>query len=271
MATVVLLQKVRTSKESWVYILGNRKHVVTTEGSMLEQFFEVVYHIKSRVDAEEQLVIISPSLITMIDEPIRELFPEILFIKFDGSTLKSEFLRRFDADVDRNRSGSRTLFIGADASGGHEETLSAWAWVTGGEEGNYGMGICQFRNNNISEFEGILRAIVENRDTKYDRMHVYSDSKNAIEYFERSVNGGEALALIAGTYLVDLVEEVREIAAEKLVTLGWVRGHRTHRLNTAADCISRHARKSAQSGKNLRQVNLEADAMFTLFNKHYES
>jgi ribonuclease HI len=272
MATkVVLLQKVRTSKTDWVYIIGNEKHLFVSSGTILEQFYAAVEDIQSKNAEENELVIISPSLISMIEDDIREFFPEILFIKFDQSALSGVFLKRFNIESLRKTYSGRTLYVGSDASGGHHKSVAAWAWCSGGFGGSYGMGICGFRDNNIAEFEGILRAIVENRETHFDRIHIYSDSQRALEYFERVVENEGYLPFVAGSYLEDLIEEAREVLGEKIVTLEWVRGHRTHRLNTTADCISRHARMSAQTGKNLRTVNLEADAMFSLFNKHYGS
>jgi len=272
MATkVVLLQKVRTSKTSWVCIIGNQKYLIETEGTILEQFYTAVENIQARTSESDDLVIISPSLISMIEETIRELFPQILFIKFDKSALGTVFLQRFKVETLRKTYSGRTLYVGSDASGGHHKTLSAWAWASGGKGGSYGMGICGFRDNNIAEFEGILRGIVENRESHFDRIHIYSDSQRALEFFERAVVNDGNIPFLHGSYFEELIAEAKEVMGEKVVTHEWVRGHRTHRLNTTADCISRHARMSAQTGKNLRTVNLEADAMFSLFNKHYGS
>lgn len=264
--TMVLLRKIRRAKFQWEYVVNGQKFLFTSEGDLFEQFFNAVEDVKSQLDDDVNLVIMSPSLITMVEEPIREIYPDILFVKLNDSTMTTAFERAFNVDVTMRRANARTLFIGADASGGHQATISAWAWATHGVDGSYGMGICEFRDNNMSEFEGILRAIIENKDAPYEHFHIYSDSKNAIGYFEESMKGVN-LDIIGDSYLADLVDEVRFIAQAKKVTIGWVRGHRQHRLNMAADVISRHARKSAQSGKNVKTMMLEADAMFALFNQ----
>lgn len=264
---VVLLQKVRKTSATWMYVYNNRKFVVHSEGDIFNQFLDAVLSIQSNMNNKAHLVIISPSFIKQIEATMHELFPEVTFIAFEGTSLRNIFGRAFQDEV-KIRSGSqnRTLYIGADASGGHEESLSAWAWCSSGVEASYGMGICPVRNNNYSEFEGILRGIVDNRNTSCGRMHVYSDSRNAIEFYEQAVVNGEDLEALSGTYLTELVEEAREVSNEANITLEWVRGHRNHRLNQTADYISRLARKGAQTGRNLRAVQVEADALFEMFN-----
>lgn len=262
MTKVVLLQKVRRDRTMWHYMVDRVKANYSFEGTITESFAAVIEEIK-RLHAPkgEKLIIISQSLMNKV-EPVMLTFPEITFLKLSEANLISAFLSAFTVPSYKAKSTPRTLFCGSDASGGHHETLSAWAWAT---ETGYSMGVCQFRDVNISEFEGILRAIVENRGTPSPRIHVYSDSQNAIEIFNNAVIRGGTPKFMAGTYLEALVAEVREILNGKIVTVEWVRGHRSHRLNGAADCLSRHARRSAQTGRSIKTMQLEADAMFAMF------
>jgi ribonuclease HI len=264
---VVLLRKIRSSREDWAYIVDRTQYVSHTNGGpMPEQFIDVMEEIRAEHAANgEKLVVISPSLVASIEEEKDELYPDVKFMKLADSAQLAAFMKVFTNPTPNKRGQGKTLFIGSDASGGHHETISAWAWATSGNDANYSMGICEFRDINISEFEGILRAIIENQDADYEKLHVYSDSQRAIDYFERAIEKDESLTFTSDNYLAELVDEVREIVVQKSVRVEWVRGHRGHRLNTAADVISRHARKSAQSGKSIRTMQREADAMFELF------
>jgi ribonuclease HI len=266
---VVLLRKMRKSATDWAYLVGHESTVFTTNGGpIVEQFIDVVEDIKdNHVGPDEKLLIITRAFSHIIAVEAKELYPEVTFLKLSDAAQAAAFLKAFSAPAPAKRGQSRTLFIGSDASGGHEGTICAWAWCTNGKNANYSMGICEFRDINISEFEGILRAIIENQDTKFDRIHVYSDSKNAIDFYNRGVVGNEVLNITEGNYLADLVTEARQVINRRHVTVEWVRGHRSHRLNTAADVISRHARMSAQSGKNIRQMQEEADVMFSIFRR----
>lgn len=265
--SVVLLQKIRQTNASWVYVYNNQKYVVHSDGDIFNQFLDAMIDIQSNVEEGTRLVVISPTFIKRIEATMRDLFPEVTFITFDGANMRSIFRRAFHDAMKPRTSVNRVLYIGADASGGHHDSLSAWAWCSSGVDGSYGMGVCMFKNNNYSEFEGILRGIVENRESPYARLHVYSDSKNAIDFFTQTVVDGEMMDSLKDTYLVELIEEAREVCAEKKVTIEWVRGHRSHRLNQTADYISRLARKGAQSGRNLRTIQIEADALFEMFNR----
>jgi len=264
---VVLLRKIRASREDWAFMVDRTRTVFTTGGGpMVEQFIDVMEEIMERYAANgERIVIISPSLVPSILREMDELYPSVKFMKLADSAQLNAFMRAFTADAPMKRGQGKTLFIGSDASGGHHKTISAWAWATSGPEATYSMGICEFRDINISEFEGILRAIIENQDADYERFHVYSDSQRAIDYFERGVVGDDVLPFTEDNYLAELIDSAREVMLRKNVRVEWVRGHRGHRLNTAADIISRHARKSAQSGKSIRMMQREADAMFSLF------
>ena len=260
---VVLLQKVRRDRAGWFYMVDRTQYAFAGEGTILDQFVSVVEEIKTTVAPNgEKLIIVSHSLITMVEALIREKFPEITFVKLSEVNLINALIDAFNVPSYKKKVTPKTLYIGSDGSGGHHNTISAWALAT---STGYGMGVCAFRDINISEFEGILRSLIENRDTVHPRIQIYSDSKNAIEYFMRIVMNNDSLDTLKGTYFDGLIEEAREVVKSKHVRVEWVRGHRSHRLNTAADAISRHARRSAQSGKNIKNMQIEADAMFTMF------
>lgn len=264
---MVLLRKIRRERNTWEYVVNNEHYIYQTEGELFEQFVYVVEDILTQVTEDANLVIISPTFLVMIEEQVKEFFPDILFLRLNDAAGRQAFERAFNGRAVHRRSQTHTFFIGADGSGGHANTISAWAWVANGEHGDYGMGICEFKDNNLSEFEGILRGIIDNKDVPYNRIHVYSDSSNAIQYYRAMVERNEPVAIITGTYLEELVDEVKMIASGKRITVSWVRGHRQHRLNMAADIISRHARMSVQKGMNVREMVREADALFALFNK----
>jgi ribonuclease HI len=269
MTKIVLIQKVRGSVDSWAYLVDKKLTNLTATNPMIaEQFYDVLEHIKlHEVPAGEEFIVVSPSLISMIEVDIRALFPEVTFIKLGDANLSRAFHDAFAVPSYQKKAHKTTLFIGSDASGGHRGTVCAWAWVTAGAEANYSMGICEFRDINISEFEGMLRAVIENQETKHARIHVYSDSTSAVDLFNRAIKDGETLDVTRGNYLTDLIAEVRKVSMVKNISVGWVRGHRKHRLNQAADCISRHARLSVQGGKSIRQMQSEADAMFEMFRR----
>ncbi len=259
---VVLLQKVRRDRSRWFYMVDRTQYSFVGQGTILEQFVDVVEEIQKTIAPNgEKLIVVSHSLITTVDPFIREWFPDIIFIKISEVNLINALVDAFNVPSYRKRD-YRTLYIGSDGSGGHQNTISAWAWAT---STNYGTGICAFSNINISEFEGILRSLIENKDTSHARIQVYSDSKNAIDYFVRSVIQGATLDSLKGTYFDDLIAEAREVVKNKYVMVDWVRGHKNHRLNSAADALSRHVRRSTQSGHNIKNIQMEADAMFTMF------
>jgi len=262
---VVLLQKVRRNRAGWNYMADREKFSFQSEGTIVDQIIDVVIDIQKNVAPNgEKLFIISHSIISIVDAIAKDLFPEITFMKLSDANLIAAFANAFVVPSYKKSNDQKTLFIGSDASGGHHETISAWAWAT---ESSYSMGVCEFRDVNISEFEGILRAIIENRENAATKFHVYSDSTCAIAYFTAAVLGDEELEFVKGTYFVDLISEVKEILSLKTVKVEWVRSHKTHRLNGAADCLSRHARRSAQGGKSLKTTVVEADAMFTMFSR----
>jgi ribonuclease HI len=260
--TVVLLQKVRRDPKEWIYIVNHQTYRFTASGTLPTFIMEVLHEIRfHHGDKDKTITIVSPALISVIAEDVRVLFPDMVFMPLNQIKIIQSFMNAFDEAGSVQDEGD-TLYIGSDASGSPQNTLSAWAWAT---KDSYSIGVCEFRDNNISELEGILRAIVENRDASAPHLHVDSDSSNAIKVFERIVVGDGSIPLMKNSYLGPLVKKTKQVMKEKTVTVSWVKGHADHHLNTAADHLSRHARKSAQQGRNLKAVQLEADAMFAMF------
>lgn len=263
--TVVMLQKNRRTQK-WQYLADHTQGILDIRTSyLLEEFSEAIDQLKLKFNAgENQLVFLTRSYGKSVDREIRELHPDILFVKLSDMAMISAFISAFQVNAYKKRTNGRTLYIGSDGSGGHNETISGWAWAS---QDSYNMGICQVRDINISEFEGMLRAIIDNKDTPYARICLYSDSIVASQNYEKAIVNGETLSFVEGAYLEPLVTEVREIVKDRIVKLVWVKGHRTHRLNTAADILSRHIRKWAFSGKGFRTIQMEADALFKMFER----
>ena len=272
MATkIILLQLMRRAapnKFEWRYLVDNQQITCFAAGEIADQLLEVLDEIQIIHSAPNtKLVVVTQSMPFLIENDIREMFPEILFLKLSESNLREAFKDAFAVPSYQRKVNKGTLFIGADASGGHEGTISAWAWVTSGVHATYSSGVCEFNNMNISEFEGILRGLIANKHTDHSRIHIYSDSQVALEMWERTIVGTTDFSFLANSSIAPLITEAREVVRNRKVTVEWVRGHRSHRLNQAADCLSRHTRRAVQSGQSMKAVKNEADAMFSMFRR----
>lgn len=262
---VALLRKVRTVRNEWQYIVNGNVHTVSTSGDVVEQFIDVVEHMKKDYYREgNRFVIISRSLISEIESELDELYPEITFLKLKDVSAVQAFTFTFSQPSVKKKAASRTLFISSDASGGRAHSSSTWAWATSGVAASYNMGVCTLHDINLAEFEGLLRAIIDNQYTAARAIHIYSDSLNALEMFRQSVVGDAPLRADIAKYFSSMVKEARKVMLRKKVTTEWVRGHRSHRLNTAADFLSRHARKNNSQGEIHTEAWMQADAMIEM-------
>lgn len=263
--TVALLRKVRTTKNEWQYIVNGSVHNVSTAGAVVEQFIDVVEDMKKNYYVEgSRFVIISRSLINEIEVELDELYPELTFLKLKDVSAVNTFTTTFNQPSVKKRAASRTLFIASDASGGRSHSSATWAWATSGASASYNMGVCPLHDTNLAEFEGLLRAIIDNQYTACGILHIYSDSLNALEMFEKSVRGDMPLRKDIAGYFKPMVAEARRVMARKTVKTQWVRSHRSHRLNTVADFLSRHARKNNFHGVIKTEAWYEADAMMEM-------
>jgi ribonuclease HI len=260
---IVLLQKVRREKNVWIYMVNREQTTFLGSNDIEDSFISVISEIQDRYAANgERLIIVSQFYLALVEEIITDWFSEITFLRLTERSLIMDFMGAFNPPVQAKRANRKTLFIGSDASGGHIGTKSAWAWCT---EGTYETGICGVKDNNVSEFEGILRSIIGNKDAFAPRIHVYSDSKNAIDFYNTTVIERNTLDRFRGTYFEGLIREARAVLRNKKVTVEWVKGHKTHRLNGAADNLSRHALRVSHSGKKSFIAQDETDAMFSMY------
>lgn len=263
--TLVLLKKksIRgTSKSRWTFILDGMEFETICDGDLHNQLNDAVDAIKGISDAEDNLLVASPLLLPDVTELIQELHPNVQFVRVCGPVLGDTFKRAYGMPNTRRGSG-KTLFICSDASS--RSGFSTWAWCVFAAPGSYDMGVCAMDDTNVAELEGVLRGLIANKGTDYENIHLYSDSKNAVEFFDTVIVNGGTLPLLAAAELDDVIEEAREIVRGKTVTIEWVRGHRAHRMNQAADQISRVARQAVVRGEDIETIRPETDAMFAVF------
>jgi ribonuclease HI len=184
------------------------------------------------------------------------------------ASVSSFFDRAFEQTVPRRRVNQNILYIGSDSSGGHTGVLAAWAWASDGVTGAYDFGNSGHVNVNVSEFEGIMNAIVANADSTASRIHIYSDSANAVDMFNYDLVEGIIPREARKHGLVGITKEALAVIQNRTVTVEWVKGHRKHRLNMIADSLSRHARKKFMSGHAAEDFVRETDALYSVFNRN---
>lgn len=235
-------------------------------GIVVETLIELV--------GEDDFTVVSPQLNSHVKENLNVLFPSIHFMAMTETSISTFFDRAFSQTVTRRRQNNNIRYIGSDASGGHvyEQTNTtipaAWAWCSDGVNGTYGCGFSGNVNVNVAEFEGIANAIIAHADEPASRIHIYSDSCNAVDMFNYDVTEGVIPREARKHGLVELTKDAMDIARSRKITVEWVKGHRNHRLNMIADGISRLARKRFHSGHKLEDFQRETDALYAMFNQN---
>lgn len=120
--------------------------------------------------------------------------------------------------------------VATDGSYRNQENANVgmYAWV--GHDGLYGRGILpRCDNSNIVELAAIFFAIM-GAPSEASHIRVLTDSKNSISL----INGDHVQP---GNYGF-IVSLIKQAMADKAITFEWVKGHRGHPLNHAADTLA---------------------------------
>jgi ribonuclease HI len=273
--TIIMLHKERASYQ-WSYIIDRQRYVTSTPAcALLEQVIHVLTEIREKFDLyDENVTVCSTTLLRTVLYDLTITFPNMHFVPVTDSDVARVFRRvmtRASSVVEtRKIRRSKTLFICSDASKSSTTDMCGWAWFSTieGKEG-YNFGVSEHHSTVSAELEGILHAIVENGNTEHTTIHVYCDSQRSVEWAQSLVLGklktSQTVSLRGR--LMSLVHEAREIAAHKNIRIQWVRGHGNHRLNVAADFLSREARLAANRRQRLRKDSPNVEAVLTFISE----
>lgn len=264
---VVFMRKMRSTRSTWAYMSDHNKGTMTAPDGDLTVQMGTVVEALIRMSGEN-ITVVSPQLNNETRDNMLVLFPTVHFMPITESSVNTFFERAFVQATPRRRVNQNILYIGADASGGHKDVPAAWAWASDGVTGDYDFGFSGDVNVNVSEFEGIMNAIVANADSSANRIHIYSDSANAVDMFNYDMVEGIIPREARKYGLVGIAKEAMTVIKNRAVTVEWVKGHRQHRLNMIADSISRHARKRFMSGYVAEDFVRETDALYAVFNRN---
>jgi ribonuclease HI len=280
---VVFIRKMRNTRSTWAYLSDHAKGTFEApDGELYIQMGTVVDEV-IRHNGED-ITVVSPQMNADLREKMEALFPDSHFMPINEASVNTFFERAFTNDAPRKRTNPNILHISSDASGGHSSTMrsngtivqsavsAAWCWASDGPDGRYEFGNSGMVNINVSEYEGIVNAIVSNVDAEANRVHIYSDSANAVDMVTMDLFQGIIPREARKYGLVGISEKAMEAinirkARGQSVTVEWVKGHRAHRLNMIADSISRLARKKFMSGYRAESFIRETDAMYAVFNR----
>jgi ribonuclease HI len=266
------MRKNRRSRSNWAYLVDNKSGVFTApDGCLTVQIGTFIEHLRTLIDFEDTFTIVSPQLNAHFRSELEVLFPEVRFMLINESSLTTFFDRTMAQVPARRRANQNTLYIGADASAKaaihSNRTFSAWAWCSDGVAGSYDYGYSGEVSVNVAELEGIMQAIVSNADTPANRIHIYSDSANAVDMFNFDLVENIIPREARKHGMVGLAKETMTVIKERPVTVEWVKGHRQHRLNMIADAISRGARKKFVNGFTADEFAHEMDVTYQMFNQ----
>lgn len=270
-AQVVFAKKNRNSRSNWAYLVDNKSGLFTAPDAALTfQIGTMVEHLQTIINFEETVTIVSPQLNLHSRNELKILFPDVNFMVINETSLATFFDRAMAQTNLRRRTNQNTLYIGADSSGkamlGTNRVNSAWAWCSEGINGSYDFGYSGEVNVNVSELEGIMQAIVSNAENPANRIHIYSDSMNAVDMFNYDLIENIVPREARKHGLVGLAKETMNVIKDRPVTVEWVRGHRQHRLNMIADSMSRVARKKFVRGFTADEFAHDIDVLYTMFN-----
>lgn len=270
---VVFMRKTRSSRSDWTYVVNNQTGNFTApDVNLTIQIGTVVEHLLNILEFED-FTVVSPQVSIHYRDELEILYPDVKFIALKGQPI-IEFFDRAMAMAqtqNRRRPNQNILYIGADASAKENvatgQTHSAWAWASGGVDGGYDYGYSGEVNVNVSELEGIMQAIIANADSPANRIHIYSDSANAVDMFNYDLIENIVPREARKHGMVGLAKQTIDIIQSRPVTVEWVKGHRQHRLNMIADSMSRIARKRFVNGASSDEFSHEINALYTVFSQ----
>lgn len=261
MSEVILIEKVGTD---WFYLYREELYDVgSIDGDLHKQFTVLISYIFELHGFTEQsdVVVCSNVLVETVITALRVRYQAADFVAVRTPDVLRAFQRAF-RDV-RNARNSRqtgrnadTLYVCSDGSYSPVAGLSGWAWVSSDTgENSYNFGVIAQNSTILVELEGILRAIVENRKHEATKLHIYCDSQQSVAHAKTILGSYRKW----DTEFMDslnkrtrmLAQVAHETAAEKTVTVEWVKGHANHRLNIGADFLSREVWQRAHNGQRL--------------------
>lgn len=271
-AQVIFMRKNRNSRSNWAYLVNNKSGLFTApDGCLTVQIGTMIEHLQTVINTEDSMTIVSPQLNANSRKELEVLFPEVRFMVINESSLSTFFDRVMTQPVARRRANQNTLYIGSDASAkatiDTNRTYAAWAWCSDGINGSYNYGYSGEVNVNVAELEGIMQAIISNAESPANRIHIYSDSANAVDMFNYDLLENIIPREARKHGMVGLAKETIEVIQDRLVTVEWVKGHRQHRLNMIADAISRNARKRFANGFMSDEFAHDMDVLYSMFNQ----
>lgn len=272
---VVYIRKTRSTRSTWAYLSPNsgRGTIIAPDGDLTVQMAFVVDSLRVELGSSA-LTIVSPQMNKVTQQEMEVFYDDCTFMPIVEHSVQGFFDRAFTQPVARRRSNQNTKYLASDSSGGHHSNHdksqfvpASWAWCSDGVDGSYDFGFSGDVNVNVSELEGIMNAVVANADAPVNRLHVFSDSANAVDMFNYDLAEGIVPREARKHGLVPLAKEAMQVAQHRNITVEWVKGHRQHRLNNIADVISRLARKRFASGLTADEFTHEADALYAVFNR----
>lgn len=270
---VALIRKLHRTRSTWAYLVNDNNGLFhAPDGCLTVQIGTVTEHLHEEiVGLNENLTIISPQLNRHTMGELNQLFPEVHYMTITESSIGQFFDKAIAQTSLRKKLNPNTLYIGADASamGFPEPIHAAWAWCSDGVNGSYNFGDSGAVNVNVAELEGIMQAIISNAEHSANRIHIYSDSANAVDMFNYDMADNIVPREARKHGMVGLAKDTIEIIHDRKVSVEWVKGHRQHRLNMIADSISRLARKKFALGMSAEDFVHETDVMYSVFNQQH--
>lgn len=243
------------SDKNWE-IMINRSEIInfkTHQHTFLMQISEVLHFLNETLEEKyetNEAIIWSSKISREMSNNLHYAFPNFTLLTINHSGLRYRFNEIFERSTSdvlhiKNKK-SDTIYICSDASVDVARNVGAWGWVSSnGHKSEYGYGNTRHSSSSTAELEGICQAIVAHKNSEFKTIHVYSDCKQEVARISSYLKSRQPEIAI-----LELPKEVQKIAAKAFevckridVKISWVRGHKRHRLNEAADFISGIARK----------------------------
>lgn len=270
-STVVLLHK-DADPALWTVMVNQQKVTLSTpKCPLLEQLVYVVNDIMDLFELhDKQVTFCSPSFVRSIFYDLVLIFPQVQFVPLaDKETARvfNHVMTRTSDPVPRKKNPRGTLYVCSDASKSSTSDLCGWAWYSTlpGEDG-YDFGVSVHSSIVHAELEGIMRAIIANKNTNFTTLHVFCDSMQSVKWANDILFPLTLKNSITRTLdepMMNLVAMSRKVTERKKVKVQWVKGHSIHRLNTAADFLSREARISANRMERLSKASPKVEGVLS--------
>jgi ribonuclease HI len=273
METILLTKEKMTQR--WGHTLEGTYNTITVPKTAL---FGQVVHVLSEISVlagENTVNVASPLFMRGSLQHLQFAFPNLKLVPVNDSGMQRLFFRKLEhiknpSTAPQRKNQDRTLYICSDASKSAKHDRCGWAWYStnAGEATRFNFGITEQSSTMRAELEGILKAITENKDSEYKKIHVYCDSQRSVELAKHILETSDSQLNIGRLEprVQVMAFEARRIASFKNVTVSWVKGHRKHRLNVAADYLSREARLATEKFTKLPRTAPQVEVLNLFFN-----